>query len=682
MESGNSFYDLLKEEFRRKKSADVEISQKDTILKNVKSFIKHLIKLNISKAIETITIIRYYLEKGGCPEEFDMTQADFDLILLINAVILCCGRKWDEAEELFYELTEKYQESLFFALLGVVKNKRHIFRCSRDAFCLAQITSHTPKVFKNLNLSITNLNEIKLKDSIMKFLGYTKNMEEIPLNNYIKTNNIFEMNDVKTIGSIFRDDIFPIIRDQIDMFLGGDLPNNNQVISNDKSTQTVNVNTCTKGFQTDLVKTINKSVQTLKFKDKNDQKKDKELSVLKTTVDELRKSNSDLTKRLNETLSNLKAAQNKINHLEDEIQESRENYIDHETTMLEIIQSAFTSLHHLQKTTGEQTKQKLQSIDAMLTALRSDFIKLDLKEDVDHLSWTISHYQNEAEHYNKSIDKRHKQILRLLHSNQFVEILSTDYVLEPNLTEQPNLMLDLIAKLITICRNNKRRNQNNPDFNFFQGWALQDEACGGGYYSNDLPQPHREFNYLNDSFNEDLNENPDETLNEECESFEPYIEPSDEDFPPLCGLSRRKLKKIKARDEFDTFVTKIQSLLPLCTTTQINGAIKVVQSQKNVNFKEIKLEDVVEYLKLTFKSSIIDDATNNILRFWENDSQSDKNTQSEINACPICLDQIEQNEMPLSCGHLFHNNCIMEWLRNNGSCPICRVTIPYNYLPF
>jgi len=42
--------------------------------------------------------------------------------------------------------------------------------------------------------------------------------------------------------------------------------------------------------------------------------------------------------------------------------------------------------------------------------------------------------------------------------------------------------------------------------------------------------------------------------------------------------------------------------------------------------------------------------------------------------CAICLNNLKVDEQQhrLSCSHLFHNNCINEWLRMNASCPTCR----------
>ena len=46
--------------------------------------------------------------------------------------------------------------------------------------------------------------------------------------------------------------------------------------------------------------------------------------------------------------------------------------------------------------------------------------------------------------------------------------------------------------------------------------------------------------------------------------------------------------------------------------------------------------------------------------------------------CSICNSQIEMNEMiaNLDCNHIFHTNCISEWVMYKAECPCCRALIP------
>ena len=50
---------------------------------------------------------------------------------------------------------------------------------------------------------------------------------------------------------------------------------------------------------------------------------------------------------------------------------------------------------------------------------------------------------------------------------------------------------------------------------------------------------------------------------------------------------------------------------------------------------------------------------------------------SEEKTCPVCLSDMVVGEEArlLTCRHLFHKQCVDEWLRVNASCPTCRMNI-------
>ncbi|KAH9418325.1 hypothetical protein DERP_010192 [Dermatophagoides pteronyssinus] len=41
--------------------------------------------------------------------------------------------------------------------------------------------------------------------------------------------------------------------------------------------------------------------------------------------------------------------------------------------------------------------------------------------------------------------------------------------------------------------------------------------------------------------------------------------------------------------------------------------------------------------------------------------------------CVICQDKMEPPMEQLPCGHIFHQNCIIQSLKSNNFCPICRI---------
>ena len=48
------------------------------------------------------------------------------------------------------------------------------------------------------------------------------------------------------------------------------------------------------------------------------------------------------------------------------------------------------------------------------------------------------------------------------------------------------------------------------------------------------------------------------------------------------------------------------------------------------------------------------------------------------NACAVCKDEFNIGEECLSmpCNHYFHGNCLMPWLKERNSCPVCRYELP------
>jgi hypothetical protein len=53
--------------------------------------------------------------------------------------------------------------------------------------------------------------------------------------------------------------------------------------------------------------------------------------------------------------------------------------------------------------------------------------------------------------------------------------------------------------------------------------------------------------------------------------------------------------------------------------------------------------------------------------------KKDKN-KIEYPSCSVCISDIRKNEetILLPCGHMYHSKCIMEWLKENNTCPVCR----------
>ena len=65
----------------------------------------------------------------------------------------------------------------------------------------------------------------------------------------------------------------------------------------------------------------------------------------------------------------------------------------------------------------------------------------------------------------------------------------------------------------------------------------------------------------------------------------------------------------------------------------------------------------------------------------EDDEDDDDNVfehqtkKLKTTTCPICLEELTDNEMTTSCGHMFHQKCIDEWENHSTTCPVCRTHI-------
>uniref|UniRef100_M4BXL0 RING-type domain-containing protein n=2 Tax=Peronosporaceae TaxID=4777 RepID=M4BXL0_HYAAE len=58
-----------------------------------------------------------------------------------------------------------------------------------------------------------------------------------------------------------------------------------------------------------------------------------------------------------------------------------------------------------------------------------------------------------------------------------------------------------------------------------------------------------------------------------------------------------------------------------------------------------------------------------------------KVTQNEVDGsaeCPVCKDlfAVDDEVHCLPCNHSFHPDCIVPWLKQHNSCPLCRFELP------
>ena len=47
----------------------------------------------------------------------------------------------------------------------------------------------------------------------------------------------------------------------------------------------------------------------------------------------------------------------------------------------------------------------------------------------------------------------------------------------------------------------------------------------------------------------------------------------------------------------------------------------------------------------------------------------------EENECMICLEDMKTDIAVLSCGHIFHYDCLSKWVAKQATCPLCRAPV-------
>ena len=52
-------------------------------------------------------------------------------------------------------------------------------------------------------------------------------------------------------------------------------------------------------------------------------------------------------------------------------------------------------------------------------------------------------------------------------------------------------------------------------------------------------------------------------------------------------------------------------------------------------------------------------------------------SNSSDNECCICFENMTTNTITTRCNHIFHINCLGDWIDKNPTCPLCRRDISY-----
>ena len=97
-----------------------------------------------------------------------------------------------------------------------------------------------------------------------------------------------------------------------------------------------------------------------------------------------------------------------------------------------------------------------------------------------------------------------------------------------------------------------------------------------------------------------------------------------------------------------------------------------------LNERENEINEDLDNLYNMANNNFIGPIKNDLLNVLPESKIADINKLNEENKkCLICLEEYVNNDnvIYLPCFHIFHKNCIIQWIKNHAICPLCKINI-------
>lgn len=121
-----------------------------------------------------------------------------------------------------------------------------------------------------------------------------------------------------------------------------------------------------------------------------------------------------------------------------------------------------------------------------------------------------------------------------------------------------------------------------------------------------------------------------------------------------------------------------------CENSKLSKSIKTKETSKVSKGNTYKYNQLLNKSLLSQKRKNNEDEyrfSNQNKKGYNNFNLTKINTDSfEISTnidCIICLSSINNCNYYLSCGHIFHKECILTWMRQYGNCPLCKSSMTH-----
>ena len=113
---------------------------------------------------------------------------------------------------------------------------------------------------------------------------------------------------------------------------------------------------------------------------------------------------------------------------------------------------------------------------------------------------------------------------------------------------------------------------------------------------------------------------------------------------------------------------------------ELQNKIKDLTNKENIRPKEDNINDflnkeIMDEFKNIPKNKFNEDK--NKLRLDNIETKIFDIDNAEYYQCGICMDSFQDEEKVkrLSCGHIFHNDCLNQWIQSNNNCYFCGLNI-------
>ncbi|KAA6398442.1 MAG: hypothetical protein EZS28_006029 [Streblomastix strix] len=106
------------------------------------------------------------------------------------------------------------------------------------------------------------------------------------------------------------------------------------------------------------------------------------------------------------------------------------------------------------------------------------------------------------------------------------------------------------------------------------------------------------------------------------------------------------------------------------TNEQVDQALTVADGDDNIDIDSMNYDQILELEENIGKVEIVmsEEEITTLPHFTVKDNQSN------VGNCAICLNDpnIGDEMLTMQCFHTYHYDCIVQWLRQSKTCPICK----------